>query len=168
MRITTLVMLALCSCSAKVVQVMPDRLATGATSAPADPTFEIVARVAGVHDPLPVSGAEVAYSDLEHTFAQAIVRAVAPRHDSVLTVELIGGDASYDSARVAVTLLARATLRSRVGNQFIAQTQVACRDGAIVPPQEGGRVVWSCMTRLGKDLSGWLEGLPPAEPTEEP
>jgi len=153
--------LAACGGSERFVRVVPDGITTGAASPPADPTFEVVARVAGVHDPLPVAGAEVAFVDLERALGQAVVRAVAPKHDHVLTVELVAGDARYAEGRLAVSLVARATLRTREGNTFVAQTQVVCRDGATLPARDGARVVWSCMARLAKDLAGWLDGLPP-------
>jgi len=109
---------------------------------------------------LPVNGASVDFVDLAAALGQAIVRTIAPRADSVLTVELIAGDASYKDTRLSVSLVARATLRSRLGNDFIAQTQVLCRDGAVVDAEAGARFMWSCMTHLAQDLGGWLEGLP--------
>ena len=66
-----------------------------------------------------------------------------PRHDNVLTVELIAGDASYKDTRFSVSLVVRATLRLRYGDTFIAQKQVVCRDGAIVEPEKAARVIWS-------------------------
>jgi hypothetical protein len=43
----------------------------------------------------------------------------------------------------------------------VTQTQVVCRDAALVSPEAGANVVWSCMTRLGRDLGGWLDGVKP-------
>lgn len=156
---SALVAVALAACGRQLVPVVPDGTATAGTSS-ADPTFEVIARVNGVRDPLPVSGASVAFADLQRSLGQAVVRSVGPRHDSVLTVELVAGDAEYNEPRLAVSLVARATLRSRAGNTFVGQTEVVCRDGAIVAPEQGGRVIWSCMTRLGQDLGGWLSDLP--------
>jgi hypothetical protein len=149
-----------CGCSRDIIPVIPDGFAQGASTAAADPTFQVVARVAGVKDPLPVSGADVAFADLATSLDQAVRRSVPPRHDNVLTVELIAGDASYKDTRLSVSLVVRATLRLRYGDTFIAQKQVVCRDGAIVEPDRGARVIWSCMTRIGQDLGGWLEDLP--------
>jgi hypothetical protein len=156
---------ALCACSASthIVRVVPDGAATGGTSVtPTDPTFEVVTQLAGARDPLPVAGGDAEYADLERSLAQAIVHAVAPRHASVLTVELVRADAQYDHGRLSVALVVRGTLRTRLG-AYIAQTQVVCRDGAIVTPDVGARVMWSCMARIGKDLAGWLDGLPTTE-----
>ncbi len=146
-------------CGRELVRVVPDGAAMGAAAVPSDPTFEVVARIAGARDPLSVSGADVAYADLEHALDEAVVHAVPPRRDSVLTVELYAADAGYTGDRLHVSLAVRATLRSRVGNVFVAQTTVVCRDGAIVPPEAGSKVVWSCMTRLGHDIGGWLADL---------
>jgi hypothetical protein len=157
-RIAWLAMLT--ACESHVVRVVPDGLTAGTTTAPSDPTFEVVARVAGVHDPLPVSGSGVEYSDLETALGSAVLRLVVPRHDSVLAVELVAGDASYRDDRLSISLVARATLRTREGNAYIGQTQVVCRDSAFVAADAGSRVVWSCLTHLGQDLGGWLEGLP--------
>jgi hypothetical protein len=150
-----------CGCSRDIIPVVPDGFAQGASTAAADPTFQVVARVAGVKDPLPVGGADVAFADLATSLDQAVRRSVPPRHDNVLTVELIAGDASYKDTRLSVSLVVRATLRTRHGDTFIAQKQAVCRDGAIVEPERGARVIWSCMTRLGQDLGGWLEDVPP-------
>jgi hypothetical protein len=127
---------------------------------PADPTFQVVARLGGAKDPLPVSGGHVAYADLDGVLGEAVLRAVEPRSNHVLTVELIAGDAGYDSGRLSISLVVRATLRTRLGNTFIAQTQAVCREGAIVEPEVGTKVLWACMTHLGQDLAGWLAGLP--------
>ena len=154
----------LCACaSPKIVRVVPDGATTGGTSVtPSDPTFEVITQLAGAHDPLTVTGGDTEYADLERSLAQAIIHAVAPRRDSALTVELVRADAEYNHGRLSVSLVVRGTLRTRLGS-FIAQTQAVCRDGAIVKPEEGTRVMWSCMARIGKDLAGWLDGLPKGE-----
>jgi hypothetical protein len=150
------------ACGEELVRVTPDGVPTaGTTTALSDPTFEVVAEIAGARDPLPVSGAHVAFADLETALGQAVLRAVKPRHDSVLTVELIAADATYKDSRLAVSMVVRATLRTRLGTTFVAQTQVVCRDGAIIAAESGAKVIWSCMTHLGQDLGGWLAGLPP-------
>jgi hypothetical protein len=143
-------------CFKHVVPVIPDGPTHGAGPAAADPTFEVVARIAGAKDPLPVSGADIAYSDLETALDLAVLRAVPPRHDNILTVELVAADAVFANTRLTVSLVVRATLRTRVGDAFVAQREFICRDGAILAPEAGARVVWSCMTRLGQDLGGWL------------
>jgi hypothetical protein len=155
-----LVVSTACACGRHIVPVVPNGIPdTGTSSAPADPTFEVVARIAGARDPLPVGGTHVSFADLETALNRAVLRAVRPRHDSVLTVELIHADATYSNTRLSVVLVVRATLRTRYGDEFVAQKQVICRDGAIIAPDQGAAVIWSCMTRLGQDLGGWLDGL---------
>ncbi len=161
-RVAIIVLAVACSaCGGKLVRVVPDGAGNASSTAATDPSFAVTAHVAGIRDPLPVSGADVEYSDLATALTQAILRVVKPRHDSVLTVELIAGDARYRHSRLSASLVVRATLRSNSGNAFIAQTEAVCREGAIVDPESGARVIWTCMTHLGHDLSGWLEGLRP-------
>src|SRR5579863_1243501 len=112
-------LITLPGCGRRLVPVVPDGTPSGGTS-PVDPTFEVVARVNGIRDPLPVGDADVAYADLERSLGQAVVREVAPRHDSVLTVELVAGDAEFHEPRLSVSLVVRATLRTRLGNTFVA------------------------------------------------
>ncbi len=157
--VSSVVVVALSACGERLVPIIPDGV-NSVNTAITDPTFEVVAQINGAKDPLPVSGADVAYEGLQAALAQAVLRAVPPRHDNILTVELIAADVQYKNDRLSLSLVARATLRTRIGNTFVAQTQVVCRDGAVVPPSAGARVVWSCMARLGQDLRGWLEGFP--------
>jgi hypothetical protein len=126
-----------------------------------DPSFEVVPRLAGARDPLPVGGTDVAFSDLAAALGHAVLRAVAPYHEGVLTVELVRADADYNSARLSVSLVVRATLRRRIGNDFIATTTSVCHDGAIADPDAGAPVLWSCMARIGRELAGWMADVPP-------
>lgn len=159
-RCGTLLSMMLVGCGGHLVPVVPDGVQdTGTSAAPSDPSFEVVARTASVKDPLPVTGGGVAYAELERALGQAVIRALHPRHDQTLTVELVAAEAEYAHSRLSVSLVARATLRAREGNAFVTQTQVICRDAALVTPEKGASVVWSCMTRLGRDLGGWLDGV---------
>jgi hypothetical protein len=160
-RPTSLLALALVACGGKLVPIVPDGPGAGASAAPTDPTFEVVARTVGVKDPLPVSGAGVTYGELETALAQAVLRAVHPKHETTLTIELVAADADYARGRLSVSLVVRATLRARAGNAFVGQTQAVCHDGEILQPEQGARVVWSCMTRIGRDLGGWLDSAAP-------
>lgn len=119
----------------------------------------VTARTAGVRDPLPVMHSSVSYANLERALYVAVVRSVRLRREQTLTVELVDAEAEYAHDRLAISLVARATLRNVEGNAFVAQTQVLCREGAVVAPEAGGRVVWECMASLGRDLGGWLEGV---------
>lgn len=151
--------LLLTACAPHLVAVIPATgVDTGTASASSDPSFEVVARTGAVKDPLPVVGSDVAYADLERALNQAVIHAVRPKHDHTLTVELVSAEASYAQARLSVSMVVRATLRARTGNAFVGQTQVVCRDAALVVPEQGASVVTSCMAALGRDLGGWIEG----------
>lgn len=152
--------LGVAGCGATLVPVVPDG-PHGAEHTPADPTFDVVALTAGAKDPLPVSGAHVEYGDLSAALGQAIVHSVHPRHAHTLTAEIVSAKAEASSGQLAVSFVVRATLRAHQGNAFVAQTQSICRQSARVPPERGGDVVWACMSELGRDLRGWLDGLPP-------
>jgi hypothetical protein len=153
--------LALVACGGRrLVTVEPDGPPHGGFSA-SDPSFEVVPRLAGASDPLPVAGVDVAFADLARALGHAVLRAVEPYRNGVLTVELVRANADYNSARLSVSLVVRATLRNRVGNDFIATTTQVCHDGAIVDPEAGAPVLWSCMARIGRELAGWLAGVPP-------
>jgi hypothetical protein len=123
--------------------------------------FEIVTRTSSVKDPLPVTGTDVAFASLEPAFAQALAANVPARNGYELTVELTSAEADYNGSRLRIALVARATLREREGNAFVAQLSTICRDSALVRPNAGGRVVFGCMRRLARDVTGWLDGLPP-------
>ena len=138
-----------------------------------DPTtapLEVVTRSTAVRDPLPVRGSDVVYGDIEAALGHAISSATVNWADShrnlpggkagwQLFVEVIGADAEYDDARVIFTVSVRATLRARAGNVYLAQTQASCRQGGIVQPDRGAPIMYRCMTEVGHDLAGWLDGV---------
>jgi hypothetical protein len=133
--------------------------------------LEIVSRSTAVSDPLPVRGSGISYGDLETALSVAVSTATAPwatshRDDAVakkggwtVLVELTGADAQIEpEARVVIGLDVRATLRTRSGNVYLGQTQLGCREGGPVSTRDGVPVVYRCMTRVGRDLAGWLAG----------
>lgn len=132
--------------------------------------LEVVTRGTGVPDPLTVRGSHVVYGDTEAALGLAVSSACVPwanehraqRPDGwQLFVELIQADAEAKDDRLIVTLGVRATLRTRAGNGYLAQTQAHCRQAGLVSPDEGGAVVFACMSRVGRDLAGWLSGVQP-------
>lgn len=157
--VAVIVLLLGCN-SRRLITVEPDGPPHGGFSA-TDPSFEVVPRLAGARDPLPVAGSDVELADLARALGHAVLRAVAPYHNGVLTVELVRADADYNSARLSVSLVVRATLRGRIGNDFIATTTSVCHDGAIVQPDTGAVVLWSCLARVGRELAGWIADIPP-------
>lgn len=147
------------SCSETLVPIaLP-----GAQTAPlyhGDDGFDVIARSSSIADPLPVSGSSVAFAGLEGALTHALAGEIAHRPGLSLTVELVSAEATFDRSRLSVVLVARATLREREGNSFVAQSQAVCRDSALVRPENGAHVVGRCLTRLSHDVGGWLDGLP--------
>ncbi|MFO0590221.1 MAG: hypothetical protein U0441_21945 [Polyangiaceae bacterium] len=135
-----------------------------------DIPLEVATRSTGIKDPLPVDGGEVAYGDVETALQYSISTAAVPwaegRHGKDTTgyqlfAELIDADAAYHEGRLVVTLGVRATLRTREGQQYIAQTQVHCRQAGVVAQKDGAPIVYACMSQLGRDLAGWLGSVAP-------
>ena len=159
-----------CSAPRVVALVGPGGSPLASTPAAGAP-LEVVSRSAAVPDPLPVRGSNVAYGDLETAIAVAVETAVAPwtashRDDIVakkggwkLLLELTGADAQLETAgRLVVSLDVRATLLARSGNVYLGQTQLGCREGGLASEHEGAPVIDRCMTRIARDLAGWLAG----------
>jgi hypothetical protein len=132
--------------------------------------LRVVTRSTAVHDPLPMRGSDVTYSDVESALGYAIASATVPwanqhrghpesKDGWQLFVELTNADASYDDGRVIFSVAVRATLRGRVGNVYLAQTQSSCRQGGMAAPDKGGPVMYKCMMEIGRELEGWLEGV---------
>jgi hypothetical protein len=136
---------------------------------PATSTLEVLTRSTAVPDPLPVHGSDAAYTDVELALGHAVASATVPWAENhgtrsvgsgwQLFVEVTSADAEYENGRAVFTLGVRATLRARAGNVFLAQTQAACRQGGVVPPEEGAHVMYRCMIEVGRQLANWLDGV---------
>jgi hypothetical protein len=136
----------------------------------ADIPLEVLTRSTGVRDPLPVDGSSVTYGDVETALGHAISTAAVPWADGhkqkrpegwQLSVEMIAADAGFSEGRLIVTLGVRATLRTRLGRTYLAQTQANCRKSGLVPPERGAPVLFACMEGIGRDLTGWLGQVEP-------
>jgi hypothetical protein len=136
----------------------------------ADVPLEVVTRSTAVRDPLPVEGSTVSFADIEGALGHAISSAAVPWADAhraqrpegwQLVVEVIQAESSFREGRLSIAINTRATLRTRVGNEYIAQTNMRCREAGLTTPETGGPVVYACMTHLGRDLTGWLGGVDP-------
>lgn len=152
------------------------------TRTPAGGTpLEVVTRSTLVRDPLPVSGSGVVYGDFEAALGAAVSSAAVPwavknkdRRPGgwQLYVEVLQAEAEHDGSRMLVTIGVRATLRTRVGSEHIGQTETACRDGGLVPAEQGADVLYRCMMRIGRDLTSWLAAADPEKhvpaPGEDP
>jgi hypothetical protein len=160
------------ACGAETATTIPLLTAAGIpiTQTPAgDISLEVVTRSTAVRDPLPVTGTPTSYADLEGALGHAISTATIPwaaAHKNArpgglqLVVDIVEAHIEFNSGRLTVTLQARATLRTRNDHDYISQTTVSCRDAGLTDPGHGAAVVYGCMTRLGRDLAGWLGGAP--------
>jgi hypothetical protein len=180
-----IVLVASAGCGSSTPRIVPLLRAAGAplTQTPPNGTpLEVVSRGTAVPDPLPVRGSDIVYGDLESALGIAVSSATAPWADShrdypvakrggwTVLVEVIGADAELESGgRVVVGLDVRVTLRTRNGNIYLGQTQLGCHEGGLRSADEGAPVLYRCMTRIGRDLAGWLGGgvrLDPPPPGE--
>jgi len=172
------VLLAIASCGGST-QVVPLLATSGVpVSQPVTVPLEIVTRSTAVPDPLPMRGSDVSYADVEAALGHAVATATVPwadRHREKagaagwqLSVELTSADADYDGARAVFTLGVRATLRARNGNVYLGQTSLGCHEGGLRSAREGAPVIYRCMTRIGRDLAGWLGGGVPLDPPTQP
>jgi hypothetical protein len=118
---------------------------------------------------MPVTGSSFNFADLEGALGHAITTATVPWADAhknarpgglQLVVDVVEAHAEFDAGRLSVTLTARATLRTRRDHDYIAQTQASCRDAGLTDPKHGATVIYGCMTRMGRDLAGWLGAAP--------
>ncbi len=130
--------------------------------------LEVVTKSTAIPDPLPVNGTKVYYGELEPALGHAVSSAAVPWADLhrkqrpegwQLLVELTQASAEYKDGRLMIALNVRATLRTRVGNIYLAQTHANCSQAGLVPADQGAPIVYTCMSRIGRDLSGWLGGL---------
>jgi hypothetical protein len=162
------VIAATASCGASAPKLVP--LGVPITNTPNVP-LEVVTRSTSIQDPLPVRNSDVVYGDIEAAMGHAVSSATVDwaeankgkRPDGwQLTVELVDADAQEQpGGRLIVSITARGTLRTRVGNGYLAQTQTSCNTTGIVPAEQGAPVLYNCMTRIGRDLSNWLAGVDP-------
>ncbi len=171
MRSIVLAALVAGGCGGSMISLLAQHGAPATLTPAHEVPLEVVTRKnTTVKDPLPVRGGFVEFGDLEAALGFAVSSATVPwaeQHMALrpegwqLAVELISADAWKHGHEVTVALNARATLRTRTGNQFIAQTQTHCLRSAAVEPREASHVIFDCMARLGRELGGWLGGVSP-------
>jgi hypothetical protein len=159
-------------CGAETQTTVPLLTAAGipiTMTPPGDISLEVLTRSTAVQDPLPVIGTHVAYADLEGALGHAVSTATIPWADAhktarpgglQLVVDVVEATAEYGKGRLKVTLTTRATLRTRRDQDYVAQTQASCHNAGLTDPDHGAIVLYACMTRLGRDLAGWLGGVP--------
>ncbi len=158
--------LCLAGCAAPSVLSLSSRPITNTPSESV--ALEVVTRGAAVHDPLPIHGAGVVVSGLEEALGHAVSTAAVPwaARDVMthpdgwqLTVELTRATAELRRSRLTVSLNVRATLRTRIGRRYLAQTQAHCRQASIVAAADGAPIFYACLTQVGRDLVDWLGGI---------
>ena len=71
------------------------------------------------------------------------------------------GSATVAGFEIAAGRAGGPELRARVGLRYLAQTQVHCRQAAVVPPSDTASVFYACMINVGRELVGWLGGITP-------
>jgi hypothetical protein len=132
--------------------------------------LEVTTRSSGIRDPVRVPGSRVAFAGLEESLGHAVASAVAPWAEShrterpdgwQLIAELIEAHVDRADERFEVVVGVRATLRARLGNVYLAQTQVHCKQSALVVPSQATPVFYDCLIELGHELNGWLGGVTP-------
>jgi hypothetical protein len=153
------------SCAARYTVAL-----SAAGGAPPTSPMEITTRSAAVTSPLPLHGSNYAFASIEESVGRVMASAASPwaeQHRAKnpdgwqLLVELWQARAERHGPQITVVMGVRLTLRSRDGNQFIAQTQAHCKQSLLVDPASAAPVFYGCMTQLGRDLGGWLNGIEP-------
>lgn len=167
----TLVVCALCAGCAPTLISLGGAVPVTDT-APRSIPLEIVTR-SSVADPLPLEGGRARFGDLEVSLGHAVATAAVAWADAhrgerpegwQLLVELASARAvrsSHGDGVLTVTLDVRATLRARVGLEYLAQTQAHCKERALSTPERAAPLFYGCMMAVGRELAGWLGGVRP-------
>ena len=152
----------LLGCSVQMVELRP----LGAPLPGGD--IEVVPVNAGAADPLPVSGARLAFSQVVPAVGDSISAACAhwaERHRNdrrggwQMQVDLIRSQAERHGGLLTVELETRVTLRTKSGRMHLGQTRGYCKsEGALDSPAKVGT---QCLERMAQDLSGWLDSIQP-------
>jgi len=155
------------ACGTSVVSVLPTQSSiTPRVGAPRP--IEVTVDATTVRLPLVVSGANVAFGDVDRALARSIDQALAaaspkfslpPGLHLELQVELIDVHGEYSRGRLVIGMAARATLRQRKGNAYVAQTHAHSTASAHVSAARGAPAVLACTDSIARQLSGWLLGL---------
>jgi len=157
----------LAGCAPELVWLQPDRAAVPPLDA--GQALEVIVTVVGGGDPLAVHGGRIEYAgmaDAARRFVAAAARPWVERHRGAraggwqMLLELVRSDADLRAGRLTVELETRVTLRGTVGQVHLGQTRGYCK-WSEAPAGDGSVVVYQCLSRMSRDLAGWLEGLEP-------
>lgn len=159
---------ALSGCVSHVLPLLPEPVPL---TMRADVPLEVVTKLAGAQDPLHMAGSSWQFAELEHAVGRAVMNAAAPWADAhraqreggwQIQVELIKSDATIADGQARTSLGVRATLRAVVGQVFLGQTQVfSSTAGLAKNAAEAREVLWRCIGNVGRNVSGWLDGVTP-------
>lgn len=139
------------------------------TAPPHEVPLEVITRSA-VSLPMSVEHSRARVADVELSLGHAVASAVVPWADAhrglrpdgwQLVVELAKAHANVDAELVDVALNVRATLRTRAGHVYLAQTQAHCHERAPTSLSDAAPLFYHCMLTVGHELAGWLEGVQP-------
>ncbi len=139
------------------------------TAPPHEVPLEVITRSA-ISLPLPVEHSRTRVADVELSLGHAVASAAVPWADAhrglrpdgwQLVVELAKAHAAVDDGLVDVALNVRATLRTRAGHVYLAQTQAHCHERAATSLESAAPLFYHCMLTVGHELAGWLEGVQP-------
>jgi hypothetical protein len=136
---------------------------------PREIPLEVITR-SSAPDPLPLDGGGARFGDLEVSLGHAVSTAVVAWADAhrdqrpdgwQLLVELAQARAARSDGVITVALNVRATLRTRVGHAYLAQTQAHCKERDTASPERAAPLFYGCMMAVGRELAGWLGGVQP-------
>jgi hypothetical protein len=136
---------------------------------PPTPLVDVIATNAGAADPLPITDTVIRFGGLAIAAGRFAASAAAPwaeRHAAArpggwqLLVELVRSNAELADGHLTVEIETRITLRATLGQAHLGQTRGYCKVSEPVA-RDGAQVVYQCLTRLGRDLTGWLDGISP-------
>jgi hypothetical protein len=156
-------------CAIPVVSVLPTQASTGAPPRSPGP-IAVVLNATAVRLPLVVSGADIAYGDVDRALARSVeqsLQSASPRltlppgAHLQLQVEIVDARAEYSSERLVIEMAVRATLRHTKGNAYIAQTHAHSTASAHAPPSRSASAVLACTDSIANQLTGWLLGIEP-------
>jgi hypothetical protein len=132
--------------------------------------LEVITR-SSAPDPLIVERGYARISGLEVSLGHAVSTAVVAWADAHRNERPDGWQLAVDLTRaraersldgvITVALNVRATLRTRVGHTYLAQTQAHCSEHAFMRVEQSAPLFYGCMMAVGRELAGWLGGVTP-------
>jgi hypothetical protein len=157
-RLSRVLLLCVAACSATSAHLLPLKHFGAEQVAPSPAALEIVTASTTVKEPLEVKGASVAFVELAPALREAVATVVDGSFQKWrLSLELVEANAELSSGRLIVRMTARATLRSRADNSYIAQSQHVCTASGVVPELDGEKVAHACLLELARDTASWLQ-----------